>query len=154
MMDVCSALMPDAQAAQALYPSLGRLGKQMASAEPFTNPHAVRAAMAHRRSQARCGVETYTRSARILPGCLLARPESPFTAGMASTGGIRTLDSKTRVVSAGSRSCLPAVTTLARETNGVCSGACRDQPSLGPARSVERSALTIASVPLGTWPPY
>jgi hypothetical protein len=56
---------------------------------------AIRAAIPRRRSQVRCALEAYARSACSLPGRLRARPQSPLTAGMASTSGIRKRESCT-----------------------------------------------------------
>lgn len=56
---------------------------------------AIRAAIPRRRSQTRCAREAYARSACSLPGRLRARLQSPLTAGMASTSGIRYRESCT-----------------------------------------------------------
>jgi hypothetical protein len=100
LMDVCSPLMPMRNlrkrcshlkvrsTTQRHRPSLSR------DSTPY---RAIRAVIPRRRTQARYARGAYARSACSLPGRFRARPQSPLTAGIALTSGIRKRESCTWV---------------------------------------------------------
>lgn len=87
--------------------------------------------MPRRRSQARRARDAYARSACCVPERLRARPESPATAGIASTSGIRKRESCARA---------PEImaTSVDPRADGVCSRACHDRSDFGSMLTTPR----------------